>query len=988
MSKRFQNLNKFRNAVLTPAKRETWFQELQLSTTTGSDSSDGLAATRRGYVFKTGEGPGNRLEVVGLDRPGRGRDHCRPLGGQSGVITDWSASWFDDPAPLIASANDTGLVQAWQGVAEEGAGGAATPTASLQAHQRRIESIFFHPTCREIVTTIADKEVKVWDVNRLADGAEAAGLGSYPDATDKVSSGCWSANGDLLLTTVKGGTIRLIDPRAPTTSEANRSTTAGHAGLKPTRIIWLDDTDRFLTTGVSKMRERQIAIWDPRQLAAPLVNRNLDTSTGVLIPQYDADTATLYVAGRGDTTLRWFHVDPSAANPLHEVGQGLVPVQVSGLTLVPKASLDVMGCEIARVGLVGKPLTGAPTPALVPVAFHIPRRSHLDFHSELYPNTKSHVTTTSVRDWLDYNTRPVARTSLDPTAQLVVKEIAPTPPAPVVATTAGKPDPAEEPVAKARSALAEKSVPAIASAKTTVPIPPPSVSVASPSISTPTPMAAAATPTRPAPRPKVVMKAGPKLKYLQGKTYHPSQHFESVPPPDLALPADTELLAGSNSFLAYPVKGPGGQVAVLPCDRPARQPVNGQAPLLATGSAVAQVLFDPFRPEVLITAHTDRTVRTWTLPAVGVTKAESGALQPDTTVTLPGDKFSYLACHPLAQDIWAAAVTDGPSASRLVVYRGSELVHEMACADIGPIHHFAWSRDGTRLSVVTRKKLIAIYDARTGAQLQRGPSHASLRPAKVFWTRDDRFVGSVGFGVGSQREVLLFDAQHLDANPVDRAVIGVSPSQLLPHYDPDLETLYLQDRGSAQILPYELFEGRWEALPRFEGGRAQQSVLFMPKRHCNVAAVEVQRGYRLVAGDTLESVGFYVPRKRTEFFQDDLYPLTADTELPLYTAEEWLSQSANARPSHDMPSYYRSLRPEGMTNLSDAPAEEVKRTAHEVQEVMESEENRRQDFISTMLNKARLAGESSDDDTTLDADKVAGQAAHDDSDAEVSDSEW
>lgn len=63
-------------------------------------------------------------------------------------------------------------------------------------------------------------------------------------------------------------------------------------------MCWLGDSDKLVTTGFSRMSDRQIAIFDYKDLAAPLKTENLDTSSGLLMPFYDNDTKMLYVAGK------------------------------------------------------------------------------------------------------------------------------------------------------------------------------------------------------------------------------------------------------------------------------------------------------------------------------------------------------------------------------------------------------------------------------------------------------------------------------------------------------------------------------------------------------------------------------------------------------------------------------------------------------------------------------------------------------------------
>ena len=61
---------------------------------------------------------------------------------------------------------------------------------------------------------------------------------------------------------------------------------------------------------------------------------------------------------------------------------------------------------------------------------------------------------------------------------------------------------------------------------------------------------------------------------------------------------------------------------------------------------------------------------------------------------------------------------------------------------------------------------------------------------------------------------------------------------------------------------------------------------FLPKVTCDVRKVEIGRGVRLTAS-TVDQFTIRVPRTRTEYFQDDLYPLTPVTWKPVQSAQEW-----------------------------------------------------------------------------------------------------
>ena len=73
--------------------------------------------------------------------------------------------------------------------------------------------------------------------------------------------------------------------------------------------MWLGSTGLVATSGFSKARERQLALWRPTALAAGSVKTHvIDQSTGVMDLLYDEDARLLFVAGKGDSSIRIFEL--------------------------------------------------------------------------------------------------------------------------------------------------------------------------------------------------------------------------------------------------------------------------------------------------------------------------------------------------------------------------------------------------------------------------------------------------------------------------------------------------------------------------------------------------------------------------------------------------------------------------------------------------------------------------------------------------------
>lgn len=69
----------------------------------------------------------------------------------------------------------------------------------------------------------------------------------------------------------------MIDPRA---AKNVIQTAPSHQSIKDSRIVWLHNSNRLLTTGFDAARLRQVYIRDLRNLNDPIKTLELDCSTG------------------------------------------------------------------------------------------------------------------------------------------------------------------------------------------------------------------------------------------------------------------------------------------------------------------------------------------------------------------------------------------------------------------------------------------------------------------------------------------------------------------------------------------------------------------------------------------------------------------------------------------------------------------------------------------------------------------------------------
>lgn len=206
-----------------------------------------------------------------------------------------------------------------------------------------------------------------------------------------------------MATSCKDKFVRIFDPRAA--GSPIQLTAESHQSIKDSRVVWLGNQSRILTTGFDAARLRQVIIRDLRNFNVPEKTLELDCSTGILMPLFDPDTNMLFLAGKGDTTINYVEVtdkDPYLIEGLRHTGE-----QTKGACLVPKRALKVMEAEVNRVLQLTSNM-------VIPIMYQVPRKTYRDFHADLYPETTGYKTDLVASEWLNGSNQPVPKMSLDP----------------------------------------------------------------------------------------------------------------------------------------------------------------------------------------------------------------------------------------------------------------------------------------------------------------------------------------------------------------------------------------------------------------------------------------------------------------------------------------------------------------------------------------------------------------------------------------------
>jgi len=389
MSSRFRVASKYKNTVGTDDKRDNWFLDVTASSY-GDDNP--LAASAKWIAVSWNSASAGPVAFLPLNSPSKVKDPPF-LQGHSKRVTTLDFDPFDDNR--LATGSEDNTICVWN-IPNEGLTQTTTnPSANLRGHSNKVTTLKWHGSASGVIATgSTDKTVRVWDV---ASSSEKYNV----SLSGMLFSLDWNYNSSLIVATTSDKKIAVIDPR----QQKIVSEAASHEGAKPSFVTWLGNSNRFCTTGFSKMRERQLFIWDSTNVTKPVRTSTIDSSTGVVVPLFDQDTNQLYLSGKGDTTVRVYEVSDNDVT----VGSAPTPSKgiQKGVTRVPKRALNIMGCEINR-------LLRATDNEIIPCNFVVPRKSHRDFADDLFPASASTTAALTADQWFSGTDKDPILQSLNP----------------------------------------------------------------------------------------------------------------------------------------------------------------------------------------------------------------------------------------------------------------------------------------------------------------------------------------------------------------------------------------------------------------------------------------------------------------------------------------------------------------------------------------------------------------------------------------------
>lgn len=656
------------------------------------------------WVAVNWHGAGGQVALFEAQYFGRRQNESPLIHAHSSNVNQMTFSPYDPD--LLATASEIGDIRTWK-IPQKVEGPISQPEADLKGHKKRVESLVWHPTASGILLSGSlDRTVRLWNVAAGVEHAVFEGFG------DSVCGLAWNYEGSQFVATSKDKNLYLFDPRA---GPAPTAKAAGHKGIKASRVTWLGQRNRFLTTGFSQQRERELLLWDAGNLNAPLSRTVIDSSTGVLDPYFDADTDMFFLSGKGDGMIRVFEATEKGPKYFNELSVVNTNSSSLGTCFAPKRGCSVMDCEVNRCLKLNND-------NVTPVGFFIPRKSKQRFADDLFPDSVGFVPALTAEQWLAGETRPPVKTSMNPEVRqpgAPGQAAAPPPAAAPASASASAPSPSPSPAGAPASSnpagLSNQQISGWAEPAR----PPPAAANSAISQFMPSSQPSPAASPKSFNVPKNIVRSS-KFRHIEGKPLMKKEHFE-----DLQLDqsqAPNSFLKASTKFAAVPWRGTGGQLAILTLDKPGRVINPGFVEL---GSAVMDFDFSPFDPNSLATGGEDGYVKVWAIPDGGLSERLT-----TPRLTLSGHKRKVVTVdwHPTAAGILVTSSLDNT-----VRVWDVEAERCVLVVDGHPdcVQHLAWNYNGSLLVTAGRDRLIRIIDPRQNQVLAEGPGPDGAKGFKV-----------------------------------------------------------------------------------------------------------------------------------------------------------------------------------------------------------------------------------------------------------------
>uniref|UniRef100_A0A1A8GB22 Coronin n=1 Tax=Nothobranchius korthausae TaxID=1143690 RepID=A0A1A8GB22_9TELE len=399
--------SKFRHVFGKAATKESCYDGVPI--TRSVQDNNFCAVNPRFLAVITECAGGGAFLVLSVHHTGKVDPHHPRVSGHKGNVLDVKWNPFNDYC--IASCSEDATVKVWELPPHGVLKNLTVPCKELQGHSRRVGLIEWHPTANNILfSTAYDYKVMIWNLDSPEQVMKNP-VRTISHHSDVVLSMSFNTDGSLFATTCRDRKVRLMEPRSGNLLQEGNCKTH-----KASKVLILGNTKMLLTSGTSRYNDRQIALWDQDDLSVPLLQENLDGSSGVIFPFYDPDTHMLYLAGKGDGNIRYYEI--SSEKPyIHFLTEYRSHVPQKGMGVMPKRGLDVSSCEVFRFYKL------VTIKSLIePLSMIVPRRSE-SYQEDIYPMTAGNRPALTADEWLKGINKGPLLISLKPGSELTESQL-------------------------------------------------------------------------------------------------------------------------------------------------------------------------------------------------------------------------------------------------------------------------------------------------------------------------------------------------------------------------------------------------------------------------------------------------------------------------------------------------------------------------------------------------------------------------------------
>ncbi|XP_070706619.1 coronin-1C-A-like isoform X2 [Pempheris klunzingeri] len=371
-----------------------------------------------------------------------------------------------------------------------------------------------------------------------------------------------------------------------------------------------------------------------------------------------------------------------------------------------------------------------------------------------------------------------------------------------------------------------------------------------------------------------------KFRHVFGQAVRNDQCYDDIRVSRVTW--DSSFCAVNPKFVAIIIEASGGGAfLVLPLQKSGR--IDKAYPTVCghTGP-VLDIDWCPHNDLVIASGSEDCTVMVWQIPENGL---ETPLSEPVVVLEGHSKRVGIVSWHPTARNVLLSAGCD----NQIIIWNVGTGEAMINLEDMHPdvIFSVSWSRNGSLLCTACKDKKVRVIDPRKRKIVaEKDKAHEGARPMRAIFLADGN-IFTTGFSRMSERQLALWKTDNMD-EPICVQEMDSSNGVLLPFYDPDTNVVYLCGKGDSSIRYFEITD---EApfvhyLNTFSTKEPQRGMGYMPKRGLDVNKCEISRFYKLHERKC-EPIIMTVPRK-SDLFQDDLYPDTAGPD-PALESEEWFA---------------------------------------------------------------------------------------------------